>query len=974
MDKRSLIRYGYLRLGIASLFAYIFSSNYAIAEIIPDGTLPNNSSVRTQNNIQFIEGGTQTGNNLFHSFKEFSVPNKGTAFFNNPINTDIQNIISRVTGKSISNIDGLIRTNGSANLFLLNPNGIVFGQNARLNIGGSFLASTANSLKFADGRDFSTNTPESQPLLSINVPIGLQFGTNTGDIRVQGIGGSLSRSQGLGLVVPYGKTLALLGGNLTVEGAYLHALGGRIELGSVAGAGQVNLNSNNQGWTFNYQNAQNFGNIQIYRSLVDIALERGTVQSSQEKGAISLRASLLNISGASVVRANTFTSGLGGDINIDVDKLDMRDFATVSSKTFNSGVGGNVTVNASESVTITGRSNPNSFVTNLSTEVDTFLNEIAIGKGGTLTINTKNLILQNGGLLSTSTSSVGKAGDLIIRATDLVDVNKGTLSTVSNPGAAGDGGNLTIETGKMIARNGGLVITSTFTRGNAGNLFIRASDALQISGAFVNTLVAPQATGQGGNLTIETGRLIIQERSQVATGTLGIGNAGNLLVKASDSVLLNNMLLTAQSQGSGNAGNLNIQTGRLILENGAQVATTSIRSGQAGNLVVKADESVTVSGVSSDNQSPSGFFSQTNGTGNAGALEINTQKFVVQGGGRLLASTRGRGQGGTLTVNAKESVQISGTSTSGSPSSLFTETLSSGKAGTTVINTDNLLVKDGAEVTVSSRGSGNAGNLNVNANSIKLDNRATLRADTRSVSTDANNQQATINLQSNDLILRRGSNITTNATGNNVVGGNINIKTGVLAALENSDISANSADFRGGNVEIDVSGIFGTQFREEKTLASDITASGATRELSGRVQVNKTLDPSRGLIQLPINLADASQQISPACNPRSAETNSSFVVTGRGGLPLSPNETLEDSSTFSEWVQVRSKPGNSSLGVEKRPTEISTNISNNSQVSTSIAEATGWLVDAKGSVILIAEVGSSNSNSYSNSTCGGLRF
>jgi filamentous hemagglutinin family protein len=983
-------KYCYLNLGIVSLFACIFSTNYANAEIIPDATLPNNSSVRTQNNIQFIEGGTQAGNNLFHSFNEFSVPNKGTVFFNNPTNTDIQNIISRVTGKSISNIDGLISANGSANLFLLNPNGIVFGSNARLNIGGSFLASTANNLKFADGREFSAISPESQPLLSINIPIGLQFGASTGDIRVQGISGSLSRSQGLGLVVPYGKTLALLGGNLTIEGAFLNALGGRIELGSVAGTGEVSLSPSkspsNQGWTFNYQNtqqnAQKFGNIQISRSLVDIALEEGKVQNSPEKGAISIRASELDISGASVVRANTFTSGLGGDINIDVEKLAIRDLATVSSKAFNSGAGGNITVNASESVTITGKSNPNSFVTSLSTGVDALSNRIATGNGGILTINTRKLIVQNDGLISTITDSAGRAGDLIIRATDSIDVSKSFLSATSSFGATGGGGNLTIETGKMIVRDGGFVISSAFSRGNGGNLVIRASDTLQVNGAFVNTIVSPQGTGQGGNLTIETGRLIIQDKGQIATGSLGAGNAGNLLVKASDTILTNNVQLTTQSEESGNAGNLTIQTGKLTLENGGRVLTISFKNGQPGNLIVKADESVTVSGVSPTNQNPSGFFSQTNGTGNAGALEVNTQKLVVQDGGRLSAFTRGSGQGGNLTVNAKEFVQISGTSTNGIPSALFTETLSSGRAGTVSINTGNLIVRDGAEVTVSSRGTGNAGNLNVNANSIKLDNGAILKADTQSISTNPNNQQATINLQSNDLILRRGSNLTTNATGNNVIGGNININTGVIAALENSDISANSADFRGGNVEINARGIFGTQFREEKTPASDITATGATRELSGRVQINTTLDPGPALIQLPINLVDASQQISQACNPKSAETNSSFVVTGRGGLPLSPTEALEDVSAFSEWVESSSKPEKlTSSDVKKESTEISNTSPNTSQASTTISnsisapivEATSWVVDRKGNIILIAESPNYNINYYTTPTCSGWK-
>jgi filamentous hemagglutinin family protein len=841
-------------------------SPVAAQQIAEDGTLSTN--VTSSDGLNFtITNGERAGGNLFHSFSQFSVPTGGSALFNNAL--DVENIIGRVTGGSVSNIDGLIRTNGTANLFLLNPSGIIFGPNAQLNIGGSFLASTANAVKFADGTEFSATTPSSPPLLTVSVPIGLQYGGMAG-IQVQ-------EST---LAVQPDRTLALVGGDIAIVDGNLTAPSGRVELGAVAGTGTVGLTVANNQMQLSFPDG-------IPRA--DLSLTNGAVVDASGSG--------------------------GGNIQLVGRQITVQD-SWVKSTTQGSEAGGDLTVNASDTVELIGNDAGGQFSYGLFAETQ------GMGAAGNLSITTRQLTVRGEARVSAATFGAGRGGNLTVNAAESVELigidppNDDTLGMLftgllTDAESTGAAGNLTINTRRLIVRDGAQVSASTFDEGAGGNLTVNATESVELLGVSPSDLLAsglftavnPPGTGQGGNIEVNTRRLLVQDGAQIFAGTLSVGDGGNLTVNASSSV--------------------------------------------------------EVAGVSPIIQFPSALFSTAEDfqvqdmgltVGNAGDLTINTRQLIVRDGGLVAAAATGNaGQGGNLTVNALESVEVIGKNPGGIDSdrrsSISAETTGgSGDSGTVTINTGQLIVRDEALVSVNNDGSGKAGNLEVQARSIFLDNGGTIEAQT------ASGEGGNIRLQLQDLLVMRRNSLISAEAGGTGNGGNIDIDTQLLVALENSDIIANAVGGFGGRVEITTQGIFGTQARRDRTPESDITASSAAGpQFDGVVEIQTPdVDPTKGIVALPEEVVDVTGLIAQGCGTGRVAQSSQFILTGRGGLSPNPGGTIPSDTVLEDLgtVPVQRARKDSGTAISTKPTRPS---------AAPLVEAQGWVINSSGQLVLTAQ-------------------
>ncbi|MEA5513413.1 S-layer family protein [Nodularia sp. UHCC 0506] len=795
-------------LSLLSLICLSALGNNSVhAQITQDNTLNTSVTSTTSingNNIYSITNGTRVGNNLFHGFSQFSIPTNDSILFEN--HTSIQNIFSRVTGGNVSHINGSISANGNANLFLINPAGIIFGQNASLNIGGSFVGTTANSIKFADGTEFIAVPGADKPLLTMSAPVGLQMGSNSGSITTQGRGYTNSGSSifptpnSTELQVNSGKTLALVGGNLQIDGFILTAPEGQIELGSTNGTGQVNLIPNAQGYTLGYEEGQIFGDIQLAeKSLINV--------SGINSGSVRLQARNIRLTAGSLILAQNY-----GDLP-----------------------GGEISLQASTGIDLIGRSSDGNLLSGVRSET------YGMGAGGNIGIFTPRFTLLEGAGLNNITAGIAPSGNIEIDA-ETIEISG--FSQINPNGVTG-------------------ISTLSFASGSAGDVFVNGDNLLISGGASLSSVTF--GSGSSGKISI---------RNQ---NTTVIGNSPSGFDSA----------ITLATFAFGDNKDLILNTGKLQILDGGRIGSSTLFAGNGGNVSINASEAIAISGRNNSNNSAI----------NSSATHLNAQLRQTFGFPDM------------LTANA----------------------------GSLSITTPNLSLTDGATVTVTSEGTGNAGSLNIIADIIQLKNQALIQAQTES------GNGGNIDLKVGSLLLMRDrSQITSTAQGNGN-GGNITMNSPIIFGWENSDIIANAFQGKGGNINIQAQGILGLEFRQQLTPENDITASSQFG-LSGTVQVNTVgVDPNSGLVELPTNVTDPSQQITTGC---SNTTDSSFVSTGRGGIPQNPTQEVRSDRP---WSDVRN------ISAFQKKQTVQAQVPTQPQIP---IQATAWHRNTQGNIELVAELSS----------------
>jgi large exoprotein involved in heme utilization and adhesion len=615
------------------------------------------------------------------------------------------------------------------------------------------------------------------------------------------------------------------------------------------------------------------------------SLNASTVGSGQA-GSIKVIADTVQLDSNGGIQSSTDSAGDAGNIQLDVDRLSVNSgsFVLTDALFSASGRGGEIVVNADEAVEIRGVSASDFDDNGMPDASGLYAQTRGSNTAGSITLNTSQLMIADGGTISAGTSGRGEGGNVSIVA-DTITITGGSpdqsfsSNIVANAenDSSGNAGDISIIARELVAADGGFISSSSEadSMGNAGNVTLNIDDSIELIGRTldgdnptgISVAVQPGASGNAGNIEINTGRLSLREGGRILAQNLGSGQSGFVTIAAGDAVeiisseagnsLINSAAGPLARSRSDNPTSIDLKTRNLRLIEGGQIATITLGSADASDIIISASESIKIVGTSAD-----GIF-------NSGLVA------------------------GSIPLTLEQPRQ--------DENSEFIVREATGRGGNIFAETNQLDIFDGGEISSAAFSVGNAGNISLMLNRLNMQD--------GTISTESTQGSGgSIQVQADSAQLFRDSDITTSVAQGTGSGGNIMVTANSVVAFDDSDILAFAADGSGGNIDLSDTAFLGEDFSEISSSQMPQLLDG-----NGRVDVNATGQRASGtvtipdvsfiensLTELPTILVNTESLVTNSCIARGADNGGTLTFTGGDRLTQSPNEVISNPYTVGD--------------------------------------------------------------------------
>ena len=583
--------------------------------------------------------GLLRGGNLFHSFSQFNLVNGEKAVFGGL--NGVQNVLSRVTGGA-SSIDGHIEC--AANLFLINPGGIVFGPNATVNVSGAFSVATADAIKFSDGSRFNASPATAEGDSLTSAPVSA-FGFLSQKPA------SIEFSKTL-LAGQDGSEMFFAAGEVRLNAAVLTAPSGRVGLLAVGGPGEVPAKVSDLSAT----------PAALVPVMGAVELKEGAKVDVNGTGGgrVVIRGGKLQMTGRSTISAEHLGSGDGGGINVRTTESVSLGDGEIKADVRGSGTGGEVLVETGE-LSILGNYQGGIFADSHAegsgAAVRLSAGRMAIengfvsakalgsGRGGKVTLNADTFLLSGyAGGVSTQSFGSGAGGSIDLNAPNvMLDGNVYLNVNASGQGAAGS---VRVSATDFTLKGYAGIYASTLGTGHAGDIDVSAA-RLTIDSGYVFSVSSSGATGNAGGIALRSDVFLLSNAGLLNSSSAGGGRGGDVSIHAGK-VTIDAASINANSEGAGAGGNIVIRTPEFLLTGYGKVSASAMASGAGGGIEISATK-LSIADKSEGAGNGGGFVeAKASGTGGGGSVKLNSQELLISGYGGVFTGTTGDGAAGTV--------------------------------------------------------------------------------------------------------------------------------------------------------------------------------------------------------------------------------------------------------------------------------------------------------------------------------------